>query len=61
MDYTQLCLANTEDYMGAMVFETRTEENEAIVCDKKGVRVARGEELSSLLKTLATKSSKEPS
>jgi len=61
MDYTQLCLANTEDYMGAMVFETRTEENEAIVCDKKGVRVERGEELSSLLKMLATKPSKEPS
>jgi len=55
MDYTQLCLANTRDYMGNTVFETRAEEDKAVVYDKQGVRVERiKEELSSLLKTLAT-------
>jgi len=62
MDYTQVCLANAKDYLGNTVFETRAEEGEAVVYDKRGVRVERIDgELSFLLKTLATKPSKTPS
>jgi len=49
MEYTQACLATTKDYMGNTVFETRVEEDEVVVCNKKGIRVE------SLPKTLAAK------
>jgi len=47
-EYTQACFTATKDYMENTVFETRAEEGEAVVCDKKGVRVE------SIPRTLAT-------